>query len=196
MRNAEQTKEKILSKSGILFNTQGYKATSLSKITAATGLTKGAIYRHFNCKDQLENEALAYLSGIMFEKLGGLIKSKQSAGEKLRALFGFFETYTSKPLIKGGCPLLNAAIEADDTNPLLRNEALKILGILRTSVESILNKGIKYKQIKSGTDTSYYASVFIASLEGAIMMSKLKKDNIDMKYIIKHLDSQLKLIEI
>ena len=42
MRDPQGTRETILKKSGVLFNTQGYKATSISDITEATGFTKGA----------------------------------------------------------------------------------------------------------------------------------------------------------
>ena len=59
MRNPEATKELIISKSADLFNTQGYKATSLSDITKATGYTKGAIYRHFENKEDFNNLMLA-----------------------------------------------------------------------------------------------------------------------------------------
>src|SRR5688572_31367585 len=106
MRNPDKTKEKILSKSGVLFNTQGYKATSISDITTATGFTKGAIYRHFKNKAVLEKETLFHLSSIMFEKLRGRIKSENTAGGKLRAVFRYFESYISHPEVKGGCPLM------------------------------------------------------------------------------------------
>src|SRR5688572_9978143 len=120
MRNPELTKEKILKKSGLLFNTQGYKSTSLSDITTATGFTKGAIYRHFKSKEELEKETLFHLSSIMFDRLGGRIREKKNAPEKLRALFGYFESYITDSPLKGGCPLLNVAIEADDAHPILR----------------------------------------------------------------------------
>ena len=56
MRSPEVTRERILRQSGKLFNTQGYKATSLSDITEASGLTKGAIYQHFENKEKLDGE--------------------------------------------------------------------------------------------------------------------------------------------
>lgn len=195
MRNPEVTKETILKKSGILFNTQGYKATSLSNITDATGLTKGAIYRHFTSKDELEIETLTHLSGIMNEKIRGRIKEQTTAGNKLRAVVKFFESYISNPPVEGGCPLLNAAVEADDAHPELRKTALKILNGLRGSLISILEKGIYYKQLKRGIDKEMYATLFIASLEGAIMMSKLSGNDDDIKRIIKHLEKQIVEIE-
>lgn len=196
MRDPDATKERILIKSGVLFNTQGYKATSISDITTATGFTKGAIYRHFRSKGALEKETLYNLSLIMFEKLQFLIKCEDTAGNKLRAVFRYFESYITNPGVKGGCPLMNAAIEADDSNPTLRKEAVKILDVLRDSVTHILKNGIRYKQIKKGTDLEYYATMIIASLEGAIMMSKLRGNNHDIRRVIKHLEIQLKHIEI
>jgi TetR/AcrR family transcriptional regulator, transcriptional repressor for nem operon len=196
MRNPDQTKETILRKSGVLFNTQGYKATSISNITDATGFTKGAIYRHFKNKENLERETLYHLSSIMFLKLRDKIKNAKTAGEKLRAIFRFFDSYITKPEVKGGCPLLNAAIEADDAHPVLRKEALKVLEILRESVTTILKNGIRFNQLKKNVDVDGFAAVIIASLEGAIMMSKLKGNNDDIRRVTMFLDRQLKEIEV
>jgi len=180
----------------MLFNSQGYKATSISDITEATGFTKGAIYRHFASKDDLEMETLLHLSSLMFEKLRERIKKETTAGDKLRAVFNYFESYVTNPPLKGGCPLMNAAIEVDDSNPALRKAALKILNNLRESLITMLNNGIKHKQIRPGIDKEFYATLIIASLEGSIMMSKLSNNNDDIKRITRHLEKQLHEIEI
>lgn len=195
MRNPDETKGRILKKSAVLFNTRGYKSTSISDITSATGYTKGAIYRHFKNKAVLEKETLFHLSSLMFERLRDCIRNESTAGGKLRAIFRYFESYTTNAEVKGGCPLMNAAIESDDSNPTLRKEAIKVLDILSDSVKTILKNGIRYKQIKKDTDLELYATLFIASLEGAIMMSKLRGDNHDIRRMIKHLEQQLKEIE-
>ncbi len=196
MRNPDVTRETILKESAILFNTLGYKATSISNITDATGLTKGAIYRHFASKDALEIQTLEHLSVLMNEQLRDRIKKQPTAGKKLRTIFHFFKSYISNPPFEGGCPLLNAAVEADDAHPELRIAALKILNGLRSSVTSILEKGIYYNQIKKGIDKEMYTTLIIASLEGAIMMSKLQGNDDDLKRIVKHLDKQIDEIEI
>jgi len=196
MRQPAETKARILKQSGRLFNTQGYKATSISDITTATGLTKGAIYRHFKSKNQLEKETLMYLSVVMFQSLGSKIKAQPTAPEKLRALFRFFETYISNPPVKGGCPLLNASTEADDAHPVLRRQAVLLLNTLRDSILSMLEKGVKYGQLKPTIEKEYYASVIIAMLEGAIMMSKLRGNNEDIKIAIRYLENILGEIEL
>ena len=195
MREPKATKARILKQSGLLFNTQGYKATSLSDITTATGLTKGAIYRHFKSKNQLEKEALLYLSQTMFNLIRVKIKAQPAAPGKLRALFGFFETYISNPPVKGGCPLLNVSTEVDDTQPALRKQAVLILNMLRETFITLLSNGVKHGQLKSTIQKEYYASVMIAMLEGAIMMSKLRGNNEDIKLTIRHLENIIHEIE-
>jgi len=196
VRNPEITKEKILKQSGYLFNTQGYKATSISDITKATGFTKGAIYRHFENKADLELETLSHLSAQMFSYLRVKIKEQQTAPEKLRAIFGFFETYVSKPPVKGGCPLLNVAIEVDDAHPALRKRAVLMLDLFKEAIITILDNGVKYNQLKSDIDKEYYATVIIAGLEGAIMMSKLRGNDDDIARVARHLSQMLKEIEL
>jgi TetR/AcrR family transcriptional regulator, transcriptional repressor for nem operon len=66
---------------------------------------------------------------------------------------------------------------------------LRILNVLRDSLVAVLENGIRYKQLKADIDVEYYATVFIASLEGAIMMSKLRGNDDDIKRVVKHLES-------
>jgi len=43
-----------------VFNTKGYAATSLSDLMEPTGLQKGGLYRHFDSKEELAQEAFDY----------------------------------------------------------------------------------------------------------------------------------------
>lgn len=187
MRNAETTRNLIIQKSADLFNTQGYKATSLSDITKATGFTKGAIYRHFESKQDLEQQALQQLSFLMFQEIGKKIKEADTFQTKFEAIFSFFENYMNTPLYKGGCPLLNVAVEADDANPLLRHQASLMLTQLKTAVQKLILNGIKNGQVQPETDAALYSTVIIATLEGGIMMSKLEGTKTAILHTIEHL---------
>ncbi len=194
MRDSETTKRTIIKESANLFNTQGYKATSISDITKATGLTKGAIYRHFENKSDLEQQALRSLSKGMFSELGDSIRKAPNFQLKMEAIFTFFETYMHSPLYEGGCPLMNAAVEADDTNPILRQQAYNMLAQLKASVSKIIENGIKNDQVKPYTDPHFCSTVIIATLEGGIMMSKLERNEESIMHIISHLRDLVKLI--
>lgn len=187
MRNAVITKDLILKESANLFNTQGYKATSISDITKATGLTKGAIYRHFDNKSDLEQQALQSLGKRMFAELGSEIQKANDFQSKMDAIFIFFDKYMHTPLYKGGCPLMNAAVETDDTNTILRQQAYNLLAQFKRSFFKILHNGIKNKQVKPDIDIEFYATVFIATLEGGIMMSRLERSPDAISTTIQHL---------
>ena len=79
---------------------------------------------------------------------------------------------------------------------MLRKQAAALLDMLKGSIASMLEKGIKYGQLKPNIQKEYYASVIIAMLEGAVMMSKLKGNNEDIRIAVRHLESILKEIEI
>ncbi|MFT5677470.1 MAG: TetR/AcrR family transcriptional repressor of nem operon [Planctomycetota bacterium] len=194
MRNAVSTKELIIKESANLFNKQGYKATSISDITKATGLTKGAIYRHFENKSDLEQQALRSLAKLMFTELGAQIMKANTFQDKMDATFAFFERYMETPLYEGGCPLLNAATEVDDTNVVLRQQTFYILAQFKASVQKIIENGIKNNQVSSITDAPFYATIFIATLEGGIMMSRLERTPDAILKTVAHLRNVVKEI--
>lgn len=177
MRNPEQTKTIILKESANLFNTYGYKATSLSDINKATGFTKGAIYKHFNNKEDLEQQALRSLGRTMLDILNEKIKEASGYEAKMEAVFLFFLNYLEDPPYEGGCPLINSAVESDDANPVLRQQAFGMLVNLKSSLRRVLERAIKKNQIKANTDIDQIVHVFIATLEGSMMISKLERNN-------------------
>jgi TetR/AcrR family transcriptional regulator, transcriptional repressor for nem operon len=187
MRQPKITKENVLKEAKLLFNTKGYKSTSLRDITLATGYTKGAIYRHFENKDALEIEAFEQMMHTVFKIMNTAIQSKNNAKDKLFSTFDIFQNYVTSPYIKGGCPLLNVSIEVDDTNHPLKLKAQKALTILRSSIMTILLNGKKHNQVKLEVNENFVATIIIASLEGGIMMSKLQNNISDITIVVAHL---------
>ena len=187
MRNPQLTKEVIIKHSADLFNSRGYKATSLSDITTATGFTKGAIYKHFKNKEDLEQQALRSLSKQMFDILNTDIKVAVDSQSKLEVVFSFFENYLENPPYSGGCPLMNSACESDDLDAGLRQQSFGMLVTFKTTIKRIFDNGIKKGQLKKTTDSDELTHLFIATLEGAIMMSKLERNNEALKKCVSYL---------
>ena len=183
MRKPEYTKEKIIKESSILFNTKGYKTTSLSDITNATGFTKGAIYKHFENKDVLEMEAFENMFKQITKTLLSKIKKENNSKDKLFAILDFFETYITHPFIKGGCPILNVAIEFDNTNSPLKDKGRLGIKYLKDSVIKIITNGKKHNQIDPNLNEENFAILFIASIEGSIMMSNLNNNSNDINIV-------------
>ena len=72
MGKAERTREFIVEKTAPLFNRKGYAGTSMSDLTEATGLTKGAIYGNFENKDEVALAAFDYNLARMVQRVRAL----------------------------------------------------------------------------------------------------------------------------
>jgi len=192
VRNPEYTKALIVEEASKLFNTLGYKATSLSDITAKTGLTKGAIYRHFENKAELEKEALWAMVNQMVNSLRRGIQEVDTAPDKLNEIFKYFKGYEGTPPFEGGCPLLNAATEADDTNPELLSVVKEISKVFLGSIVHIIVKGQQHGQFSKDVDAKKISKVMFASLEGAVMLNKMNPKGKYLKEVVSYLNDMVK----
>lgn len=68
-------RDQVLAVAVALFNEQGYDATSVADLAARLGLTKSALYHHFDSKEQLLalalDEALDGLEGVLDQPVAG-----------------------------------------------------------------------------------------------------------------------------
>lgn len=197
MSKGTQTREMILERCAQLFSKQGYFGSSLADIMQETGLEKGGIYNHFDSKEQLALESFDYAFSLLQQRMRLALEGKTHAVERLYAILTYFQSLLDEPVIAGGCPILNTAVEADDAQPALRERALHAMDSLRDTIERIVAKGIRREEIRPDIDISACATLFIATLEGAVMMSKLYRDTMYMKQSVEHLrwyiDSQMRV---
>ena len=173
MSKAEQTKNYIIEKSAPVFNTKGYAGTTLSDIVKATGLTKGAIYGNFENKDELAVAVYQYNIDLMAGKFTEAMKEKELPADKLIAFTNYYRNNWKAFFERGGCPIQNAAIEADDNAPFLKKHVQKSIERWIKSFSGIIEQGQKNGTFKKKINSRDYAHEMLASLEGGIMLAKI-----------------------
>jgi len=196
MSKGEQTRERILARSAQLFNRQGYFGASLADIMRETGLEKGGIYNHFSSKEQLALESFDYAYGLVQQRARQALSGKFNAIERLLAIVSVFEGIIDDFPVPGGCPILNTAIEADDANESLRDRARSAMDNWRSTIHRIVNKGIERQEIRPGVNADEVASILIATLEGAIMLSNLYKDLVHMQRAVAHMERYIETMRL
>jgi TetR/AcrR family transcriptional repressor of nem operon len=184
----ERTRAELLAQAAALFNQHGYHGASISDIMLATGLKKGGIYRHFSSKEELSLEAFRFAMGKMSDRFAEALAGKRSARERLRAIISEYARIPKDPPVPGGCPLLNAAVEADDGNPGLRAEAQRVMQGLLKTLRRMLNEGKKAGEFGKTVDVEACAHVLVAQLEGAVMLAKLHGSEEPMRHSVAHLE--------
>lgn len=172
MTKGELTRQTIIAKAAPLFNQLGYAGCSIQDVMRVTGLEKGGLYRHFASKEELAAEVFRYSAQrVLGARLEGLEEIEGST-EKLRLFIDRFVEMQS--MIPGGCPVMNTAIEADDGSPALRKLVQQAVRQWKESIASIVRTGIEQGEIRSETEPRRIANVIIATLEGALMISRLE----------------------
>ncbi len=173
MSKAERTTAFIIEKSAPIFNTKGYVATSLSDILEATGLTKGAIYGNFEDKDQLAIAVYKHNYEAMQKRLEAVYSGHTNAYDKLRAFTQYYRDNWKKIFERGGCPVLNASIEADDNVSFLKKPVQQSIKSWIRSLAGIIEAGVQEGTFKKDIPAEYYAHSIIMMLEGGVMLSKI-----------------------
>lgn len=187
MSKAAKTKAKIIQQAADLFNQRGYAGASIADIMAVTGLKKGGIYNHFTSKDELALAAFDFAVQQVSQRYWQAVKQHRHAIARLQAILDAFVTAPDEIPLKGGCPLLNTAIESDDTHPILRQRTQQAMDRWRSLIARIVAKGMKAGDVASTVDPDRTAAVMIATLEGALMMAQLYGDRKYLQYAKDHL---------
>jgi TetR/AcrR family transcriptional regulator, transcriptional repressor for nem operon len=189
MTKGEQTRRKIVAAAAPIFNQHGYEGSSLADLMEATGLKKGGIYRHFSSKEELAAEAFDYTWDAAWKARMLHVDENATGIEKLKQLIVNFIDYRSP--VAGGCPILNTAIDADDGNAVLRARVGKALRSWVSRLESIVKQAAECGEIRPDVDPKAVAVLIVAPLEGALMMSRLERNDYALRSVQQHLNHYL-----
>lgn len=171
LTKAQKTKQFILETAAPLYNEKGISGVSIDDVLAATKLTKGCIYGHFQGKDDLSEQVIEYSLNSMTEKVAAAVLKQTTAKDKINAYIDFyknpFDTY-----IAGGCPIFNTAVEADDNFPTIKQKVAKKLLEGQQALSDIIKQGIDNGEFSRQIDPQRFAFKLVAVIEGAIVICR------------------------
>ena len=127
--------------------------------------------------------AFEYGVDKVMKQLRTCIRNASTAPLKLKAIVDYYQDYIHDSPISGGCPIINTSIEADDDHPKLRAKVIRIHGIMKDSIKKIIHRGIVENQIRKNLKVDEFATMYYATIEGAIVMSRIEGDDESYKAI-------------
>jgi TetR/AcrR family transcriptional regulator, transcriptional repressor for nem operon len=188
MTKGQQTRRKIVEAAVPIFSRRGYEGSSLSELMEATGLKKGGNYRHFSSKEELAAEGFDYTWEAAWNALLH-VDEKANGVEKLKQLIANFVNHRSP--VAGGCPVLNTVIDADDGNPVLRAHVAKALRSWLNRLQTFMDQAQARGDTRLGVNSQAVATLIVASLEGALMMSRIQRNDDVLRRVQAHLNRYL-----
>jgi AcrR family transcriptional regulator len=178
---AEKTTAFIIETIAPIFNKLGYIGTSMSDLTEATGLTKGALYGNFENKEALALAAFEYNSKKLLKAIDDKLNSHGTSLEKIFILTNFYRHYNEFTDDMGGCPVLNVGIDAKNNNKLLVAASKETIKIIEGKIALVLENGIKDNEIKLPVTPLQFAKQMYTMIQGAIAMATITDDR---KYLL------------
>lgn len=188
---SELTKQFILETVAPIFNQNGYAATSMSDITTATGLTKGAIYGNFKNKEALAISAFKFTVKALMKRIATHLELSDSPIQKLFLISDFYRNYYDYSMQLGGCPVLNIGVDANNQNtPLLENVKI-VIEKIQDQVATIIENGIEAGEISTEINAMQYAKRLDTMIQGAVFMTYTMDDAFYMKDTMNQIDQMI-----
>ncbi len=184
---ADRTRQFIIETTAGLFNTKGYAGTSIADLTQVTGLTKGSIYGNFKNKEEVALAAFDHNLSLIAQTIRLRMGQATSNYEKLLVYATVYHNFNHQQsgFPVGGCPILNTAVEADDTHNLLKDRAAKAVLAWKRAIIDLIKKGIATGEFKPDVVPDRVALSIIALIEGGIMVAKVTNQPVYLDHVLK-----------
>ena len=180
-----KTKRKIFETSMKLFAKKGYDATSIEDITATVGVAKGTLYYHFSSKEEIFN--------FLVEE--GMKLLQNSIDIKTAKFSNYIDKIKAIVLIQ-----IKIVVKYEDLITILlsqfwgneaRNQKCQkhILEYV-SKIESIVEEGIKQKQIKKGNPQAIASEIY-GLICSSLVYKKRSKEPIDITILFKEFENTI-----
>src|SRR5229473_1610262 len=174
-RDPERTREELLQAAFREVYRSGFQSAGIDTILAATNVSKGALYYHFDSK-----EALGY--AIVEEIIAKLVRDRWlrpllSNGQPIEILAGIVRRTSVRPQdVRAGCPLLNLAQEMSPLDEQFRKRLERIFRAWQKGVAVLLRKGQSQGTVRRDLNPDEAAGFLIAMVEGYAVLAKNAQD--------------------
>jgi TetR/AcrR family transcriptional repressor of nem operon len=174
-RNPERTRELLLQAAFQEMYRSGYRSADLDAILAAAGVTKGALYYHFDDKEAL---GYAVLDEVMASDLHQKwVQPLRNAEDPIDALVRIVQSESLKREdVRRGCPLLNLSQEMSGLDEGFRRRTARLFRNWHDAVAGALREGQKRGLVRNDIDANETATFLIATFEGYVVLTKNSQD--------------------
>jgi TetR/AcrR family transcriptional repressor of nem operon len=175
LRNPERTRERLLQAAFREVRRSGFQSAGIDTILAATNVTKGALYHHFDSK-----EALGY--AIVDEVIAKMVRDRWlrpllSDGQPIDILIGIVRRLPTRPTdVRESCPLLNLSQEMSPLDEQFRKRLERLFLAWQEGIATLLRKGQSQGTVRRDLIPVETASFLVAMVEGYASLAKNAQD--------------------
>lgn len=175
VRDPARTRAALLDAAFDEMHRSGFRGADVEAILGKVGVTKGALYHHFDSK-----EALGY--AVVDEVIADITREKwleplQQTDKPIDVLIGIIRSTSMTPHETFlGCPLNNIAQEMSPLDEGFRKRTAKIFTAWQKATAAALREGKSHGTVSKEVDPDDAATFLIAAFEGYMSLAKNAQD--------------------
>jgi TetR/AcrR family transcriptional repressor of nem operon len=194
LRNPERTRRRLLQAAFREVYRYGFQSAGIDTILAATNVTKGALYYHFESKEALGYAIIEEIVANFPRDRWLLPLERSKDNDPIDALIGIVRAIPARPRdLKGGCPLVNLAQEMSLLDERFRKRLERIFHAWQEGIAMALRRGQHQGTVRRDLVPEDTASFLIAMVDGYEVMAKNAQDakvwNMGVRNIVGWLNS-------
>jgi len=182
----ERTRDHILGEASRLIQRKGIGATSVGEILAAARVHKGSLYFHFRDKEEIGREVIRQAA----DRFLGFVDRSLTGTTPRMALENFFAAalaYHRGTGFTGGCLFGNTALETGDADPGMAALVDEVFIAWADRITRTIADGQRSGEFRDDVPARDLAQQVVATLEGGIMLSRLRKKAAPLERCIENL---------
>jgi TetR/AcrR family transcriptional regulator, transcriptional repressor for nem operon len=176
-RDPVRTRQRLLQAAFREVYRYGFQSAGIDTILAATDVTKGALYYHFESKEALGYAIIEEIVAEMTRDrwLRPLQRSKDR--DPIDALIGIVQAIPHRPKdVRSGCPLVNLTQEMSQLDEQFRKRLERIFYAWQEGITKTLRRGQSQGTVRRDLVPEETASFLIAMVEGYEVLAKNAQD--------------------
>ena len=155
----------------------GFASSDLESILRIAGVTKGALYHHFQSKKGLAYAVVdEVLSTWILERWLRPVQSSEDPISAIQELLAWSVRHSNEESLALGCPLNNLSQELASKDAGFRRRLARIYQDWRDGLESAFEQAQSRGQIRNDVDCKAAATFLVAAWAGSIGLAKTDRD--------------------
>jgi TetR/AcrR family transcriptional regulator, transcriptional repressor for nem operon len=177
LRDPERTREHLLHAAFREVYRYGFQSAGIDTILAATNVTKGALYYHFESKEALGYAIIEEIVAKLTRDRWMLPLQRSEDKDPIDALISIVRAIPHRPRdVRGGCPLVNLTQEMSQLDEQFRKRLEKIFRAWQEGIVVVLRRGQLEGTVRRDVVPEETASFLIAMVEGYEVLAKNAQD--------------------
>ncbi len=176
-RDPERTRKHLLQAAFREVYRYGFQSAGIDTILAATNVTKGALYYHFESKEALGYAIIEEIVAKLTRERWMLPLQQSKDRDSIDTLISIVRAIPHRPRdVKGGCPLVNLAQEMSQLDEQFRKRLERIFHAWQEGIAMALRRGQSQGTVRRDLVPEETASLLIAMVEGYEVLAKNAQD--------------------